>query len=89
MDEKIVEQINILFRDDEKLRNKLLNVDGDAIQQLRSSIYDISPEVVLEYIEQSKIEELKLLATRNAQIKELSILLIQEYYKKIVGKHLK
>ena len=89
MDEKIVEQINILFRDDEKLRNKLLNVDGDAIQQLRSSIYDISPEVVLEYIEQSKIEELKLLATRNAQIKELSILLIQEYYKKTVGKHQK
>lgn len=89
MDEKIVEQINMLFKDDEELRNKLLNVDGDAIQQLRSSNYDISPEVVLEYIEQSKIEELKFLATRNVQIKELSILLIQEYYKKTVGKHLK
>lgn len=89
MDEKIVEQINILFKDDEKLRNKLLNGEPSTIQQLRSNNYDISPEVVLEYIEQERIEELKLLATRNAQIKELSILLIQEYYKKTVGKHQK
>ena len=51
MDEKIVEQINMLFKDDEELKNKILNVDGDAIQQLRSNNYDIPPEVVLEYIE--------------------------------------
>ena len=51
MDEKIVEQINILFKDDEKLRNKLLNGEPSTIQQLRSNNYDIPPEVVLEYIE--------------------------------------